>query len=121
MEGISEILVVFSKFCTRMKNVKGKYVQSNDEIIWFGMRCESASFDCQEKVLITVNEQCIEVRSLYDDKNMKSKLIGCLVGPNIKLLNEMPGKPIFRFNVASANGEEYQRQVIFKIRKVLNK
>lgn len=118
-KNISEVLVVFSKFCTRMKNVKGKYVQSSDEIIWFGMQCENASFDCEEKILITVGKQAVEVRALYDDITRKSDLIGCLVGSSFSLINEMPGKAILK--VQDINGhEEYKKQIIFKIRRMKN-
>ena len=125
--GISEVLVVYSRFCTRVKNVKGKYVQSCDEVTWFGLKCHSASFDCEEKILITVGEQNVETRQMYDDPKAKSTLIGCLVGNDMKLVNEMPGKPIVKchnFRDESApskggisDGEAYKNQVVFRIKK----
>lgn len=116
-ENISEVLIVFSKFCTRMKNVKGKYVQSNDEIIWFGMKCENASFDCEEKVLITVGKQAVEIRMLSDNPTEKSELIGCLVGTSFSLINDMPGKAILKVQNIDGN-EDYEKQIIFKIRRL---
>lgn len=117
-ENISEVLVVFSNFCTRMKNVKGKYIQSTDEIIWFGMKCESASFDCEEKILTTVNKQCVEIRLLHENKQRRSELIGCFVGSNITLINDLAGKSIFKAS-EFGNGE-YRKQVVFKIRRFRN-
>lgn len=114
---ISEVLVVFSRFCTRMKNVKGKYVQSDDEIIWFGLPCENASFDCEEKILITVGKQSVEIRSLFDSSAKRSELIGCLSGSSFLLVNDMPGKAILRVQDIDGN-EEYKKQYIFKIRRV---
>jgi hypothetical protein len=114
-ENISEILVVYSKFCTRMKIFKGKYIQSTDEVIWFGMKCDDASFDCEEKVLITVNKQVVEIRCLFDDYKLKSRLIGCLTGVNISLINDMPGKAILKAH-ESQGKDEYKRQIIFKIK-----
>lgn len=118
-EDLSEVLVVYSKFFARMKNVKGKYQQSCDEITWLGMQCESASFDCEEKVLITVNKQCVEIRCLFDDHAIKSQLIGCLVGSNITLLNDLPGKAILKAQEFQGI-DDFQRQVIFKIKRCRN-
>lgn len=118
-KNISEVLVVFSKFATRMKNVKGKYIQSSDEIIWFGMQCDNASFDCEEKILITVGKQAVEIRALYDDITRKSDLIGCLFGSSFSLINEMPGKAILKVQDIKGH-DEYKKQIIFKIRRLKN-
>ncbi|TID16237.1 hypothetical protein CANINC_004236 [Pichia inconspicua] len=117
-ENISEVLVVFSNFCTRMKNVKGKYIQSTDEITWFGMKCESASFDCEEKILTTVNKQCVEIRLLHENKQRRSELIGCFVGNNITLINDLAGKTVLKASEFSHG--EYRKQVVFKIRRQRN-
>lgn len=120
IENISEILVVYSKFCVRMKNVKGKYIQSNEEIIWFGMKCESATFDCEEKILITVNKQMIEVRSLFDNHKLRSELIACITGNNISLINDMPGTAIIKAQEIQGNAE-FKREIVFRIKKLNDK
>ena len=123
-KNISEVLIVFSKFCTRVKNVKGKYIQSTDEIIWFGSICESVSFDCEEKILIAVNKQSVEIRKLFDETSKRSELIGCLLGHDISLINDMPGKAILKCHrlnkddsKLSTTVKEYENQVIFKIKR----
>lgn len=118
---ISEILVIYSSFAVRMKNVNSKYIQSKDEILWFGIECEDSSFDCEDKNLIVVGKRAVEVWSIFEDFSVKSKLIGCFIGESIKLINEMPGKAIIKLHELDNKGAEYKKEIIFKIRRMKRK
>ncbi|GMM31196.1 hypothetical protein DAMA08_039410 [Martiniozyma asiatica (nom. inval.)] len=109
---ISEMLVVYTNFCARMKKAKGKYVQSSEDIVWFGTPCISSTFLVEEKLLVVVGDKSIELWQFYDDEK-KSKLTGCVIGDEVRMLSKYGNKVTFSVMIG---GKEYSEQVIMKLK-----
>ncbi|KAH3665720.1 hypothetical protein OGAPHI_003908 [Ogataea philodendri] len=112
-----DLLLVYTRYCMFVRYTKEQVISSSrTEILRFDFDVHDATFDSYEQILVLCGEQNVEVWKIFKDRQIKSELVGCFIGPGAKILNKTPGKTMIG---VLSNEQQFDKatQLILHLRK----
>ncbi|GMG24640.1 unnamed protein product [Ambrosiozyma monospora] len=115
-----DILLIYSQYCVfaSYSDEYSCYRKSRNETLRFGFKVTDATFDPADGSLVICGDQSAEIWSISSNRDIKSSMVSCVIGKEVRLLNKTPGKIMLglTYNGSSLYGG-LGNQLILHVRK----
>ncbi|GME74527.1 unnamed protein product [Ambrosiozyma monospora] len=115
-----DILLIYSQYCVFVSysDEYNCYRKSRNETLRFGFKVTDATFDTADGALVLCGDQSAEIWNISTNRDVKSSMVTCVIGKEVRLLNKTPGKIMLglTYNGSSLYGGR-GNQLILHVRK----